>query len=118
MEFRREDYSKYNTTSIIINNTVFRLKDCDILKIEDTKYGYQKAIVKLSREMIDKMKQIEKEVNDYLENKGLDNIKLVYGNKMYAKKKTSTPDKHLRHIKLKGVFINNEQKSFVQLWVM
>ena len=45
-------------------------------------------------------------------------IKLVYRNKIYAKKKTSTSKKHLEQIKLKSVYLNNENKPSVQLWVM
>ncbi len=118
IEFRHDDHTKYNTVSIIIKNAMFSLKGCEILEIEDTKYGYQKAVVKLPEQKVDKMKEIEENVNDYLDDQGLDKIKLVYGNKIYAKKKVSTPKKHLERIKLRSVFVNNESKSFAQLWVM
>ena len=118
MEFNRVNYSKYSTASIIIKNAEFSLRGCEILDIEETKYGHQKAVVKLSEKKVEKMKEIEEEVNDYLENEGLDRITIVYGNKIYAKKKTSTSEKHLERIKLKSVYLNNENKTYVQLWVM
>ena len=118
LEFRRDEHVKHNTTSIFVKNMMFSLKGCEILEIEETKYGYQKAVIKLPEEKIDKMKEIEEDVNDYLDKQGLDKIKIVYGNKIYTKKKTSTPKKHLDRIKLRSVFINNESKTFAQLWVM
>lgn len=117
LQFSRVEYPKYNTASIIIKNAVFSLKDCEILEIEDTKYGHQKAVVKLPEKKRDEMKEIEEEVNDYLDKEGLDNIKVVYGTKIYAKKATTTPKKHLERIKFRTVYINNEGKSFPQLWV-
>ena len=118
IQFRWEDYKKYNAASIIIKNAMFSLEGCEILKIEDTKYGYQKAVVKLPKEKKYKMDEIEDDVNEYLDDEGLDRIKFLYGNKIYAKKSASTPEKDLDRIKLKGVYINNEGKPFAQLWVM
>ena len=116
--FNRVDHPKYNTASIYIKNVEFSLKGCEILNIDDTKYGYQKTVVELSKQMIEKMMEIEEEVNKYLKDQGLDTIKLVYRNKIYAKKKTSTSKKHLEQIKLKSVYLNNENKPSVQLWVV
>ena len=118
IEITREEHTKYGTASIRIKNAEYRLKDCEILEVEDTKYGYQKAVVKLTEKKVIKMKEVEEEVNDFLVNQGLNKIKLVYGNKIYAKKKISTPKHHLDYIKLRGVFVNNESKPFAQLWVI
>ena len=118
MDFYKQDYQKYNTASITIKNAVFVLKGCEILKVDGTKYGYQKVIVKLSERKVIKMKTIEEGVNDYLEREGHDKVRLVYGNKVYAKKKTSTPEKELNRIKLTSVYISNENKTFAQLWMM
>lgn len=71
IEIRRHDYSKYNTVSIIIKNAMFSLKNCEILEIEDTKYGYQKAVVKLPKKKVDKMKEFEENINYYLDDQGL-----------------------------------------------
>ena len=47
LEFRRDEHVKHNTTSIIVKNMMFSIKGCEILEIEETKYGYQKAVIKL-----------------------------------------------------------------------
>ena len=85
MDFRREDYRKYGTCSIIIKNALFSLKGCEVFNIEETKYGYKKATVKLSREMIGKMKKVENEVYEELDESGFDKVTIVYGNRIYAK---------------------------------
>lgn len=118
MEFIRKDYAKYNTTSFIIKNAVFSLKDCEILEVKDTQHDYQKAVVKISKKMVDKMNDIEKDINDYLSDEGIDKITLVYGNKIYAKKETTIPKEDLDCIKIKSVFVNNERKPFLQLWLV
>lgn len=106
-----------NDAFINIKNASFSLKDCEILGVERTKYGYQKATIRLSEKNILKLKEVEEEVNDYLGYCGLNKTTLVYGNKIYAKKKVSTSSKHLEYIKLRSVFVNNESKPFAQLWV-
>ena len=118
IEIKRDDYTKYGTSSIRIKNAVCSLKNCEILDVVNTEYDYERVVVKLSEKNIIKMKELEGEVNDYLTDQGLDPIKLVYGNKIYTKKKVSTPKRQLDYIKLKGVFVNNEGKQFTQLWVM
>ena len=72
MDFRREDYRKYGTCSIITKNALFSLKGCEVFNIEETIYGYKKATVKLSLEMIGKMKKVENEVNEVLDESGFD----------------------------------------------
>ena len=118
MEINREDNSKYGTITFRIKGAAFNLEGCEILDVEKTKYGYRKVVVKLSEKRIDKMKDIEEEVNDVLTYHGFGPLKLVYGNKVYAKMGLSTARKHVDYIKLRGVFVNNEGKSFAQLWVM
>ena len=59
IEFNRVDHPKYSTASIYIKNVEFSLKGCEILNIDDTKYGYQKTVVELSKQMIEKMMEIE-----------------------------------------------------------
>ena len=72
MDFRREDYRKYGTCSIIIKNALFSLKGCEVFNIEETKYGYKKATVKLSHEMIRKMKKkLRMKLMKYSTNRGL-----------------------------------------------
>lgn len=44
MAFRRDDYAKYNTSSIIIKNATFILKGCEILEIKDTSMGIKRPL--------------------------------------------------------------------------
>ena len=81
LEFHRIEYKKYGTSTIVIGGASLKQENCEILQIEETKYGYQKAVVKLSPEKVIKMKKIEEEVNKHLKEEGLSHIKLVYGEK-------------------------------------
>ena len=111
IKFTNKNHEKYDTSSIYIRNVSLSLKDCEIVEITETEYGYEKAIVKLSDEKIEKMEEIEKCVNDHLEKEKLNSIKLVYGNKIYAKKNPATSEKCLKQIKLKSIFINSEKRQ-------
>ena len=50
LEFHHIKYKKYSTATIVIGRASLKLDDCEILEKEETKYGYQKAVVKLSPE--------------------------------------------------------------------
>ena len=77
--------------------------------------GYKKATVKLSHEMIGKMKKVENEVNEVLDEWGFDKVTIVYGNRIYAKMKSFTTRPNT--LKLQSVYINNHNKSLVQMWL-
>ena len=68
-----------------------KLERCEILERKETDYGYQKAVLKLSKEKVINMKKIEKEVNEHLKKEGLSKITLVYGNKVYPKIEIDEP---------------------------
>ena len=54
LEFDRVYYEKYDTSRINIENGILVLKEhCEILKIDKTKYGYQKAVVQLDQPMLE-----------------------------------------------------------------
>ena len=65
--------------------------------------------------MIVKMKKVENEVNEVLDESGFDKITIVYRNRIYAKMKSVTTRPNA--LKLQSVFINNHNKSFVQMWL-
>ena len=113
LEFHRIVYEKYGTSIIIVKGASLKLEKCEILQREETKYGYQKAVLKLSPEKVIKMKKIEKEVNEHLEKEGLPHIKLVYGNRVYPKINIDDP----KTVKLISVWINTEKKTFPHLWL-
>ena len=62
--FHRILYNKFNTSTSTITGASLKLEDCDILQIDETKYGYRKAVVKLSPEKIIVMKEFEEKVNE------------------------------------------------------
>ena len=113
MDFRREDYRKYRTCSIIIKNTLFSLKGCEVFNVEEIIYSYIKATVKFSHEMIGKMKKLRMKLMKY--EWGFDKVTIVYGNRIYAKMKSFTTRPNT--LKLQCVYINNHNKSFVQMWL-
>ena len=90
-----------------------KLEKCEILQKEETKYGYQKADLKLFPEKVIKMTKIEEEVNEHLEKEVLSHIKLVYGNRVYPKIDIDDP----KTVSLISVWINAEKKPFPHLWL-
>ena len=116
LKFLNECFDKYDTKRINIQNGILKLKKGDfrIIKIEKTKYGYQKAVLQLDQpDLNNLMKDWEAQINGYLKDEGTPLITILYGNKIY-------PKTHIRNtstIKIRSVWINNENKPFPQLWL-
>ena len=117
LKFDREYYEKYNTSRINIENGVLILNEhCKVLKIDKTKYDYKKAVVQLEQpDLCNLMKLWEKQINGYLKGEGIPPITIVYSNKIYPKTIIHNPTEE--SIKIKSVWINNENKPFLQLWL-
>ena len=116
LKFDRVYYEKYNTSRINIENGILVLKEnCKVLKIDKTKHGYLKAIVQLDQpDLCNLVKLWETQINGYLKGEGIPPITILYGNKI----KTiihNTTDASI--IKIKSVWINDENKPFLQLWL-
>ena len=62
------------------------------------------------------MNDIESKVNEHLDSKGHNQVTLVYGSCIYAKKRINRPTDRLKRIKLKSIYLNGE--SLPQLWVL
>ena len=118
LKFDREYYEKYNTSRINIENGILILNEhCKVLKIDKTKYDYKKAVVQLEQpDLCNLMKFWEKQINRYLKGEGIPPIPIVYGNKIYPKTIIHNPTEE-SIIKIKSVWINNENKPFLQLWL-
>ena len=116
LKFDSEDFEKYGTKRINIQHGFLKLKEGDfiIIKTEKTKYGYQKAVLQLDQpDLRNLMKDWEVQINDYLKNEGIGPITILYGNKIYPKiniRNTSS-------IKIRNVWITNENKPIPQLWL-
>ena len=121
LKFSRENNEKYNTISINIENAIIPIKEEDyqIMDIEKTKFGYKKANIKIINEdlIINKLKSWETEINEYLKNEGIEPVTILYGIRIYPKVSTMLgQEKEKHHIKISGVWINENNKPFVQLW--
>ena len=121
LKFSRENNEKYNTISINIENTITETTEDDYYTIntEKTKFGYKKAIIKINnKDLINKLKSWETQINDYLKNEvGTGPITVLYGNRIYPKVSSMVGQKKKEHhIKISGVWINEQNKPFVQLY--
>ena len=121
LKFTRVNNEQYNTVSVNIENAIIEInkEDYYIFDKQKTKFGYQKVNLKLDNDDIkDKLKTWETEINEYLKNEvGTNPIKIVYGNKLYTKlSKKINQEENKYFIKISGVWINENNKPFVQLY--
>ena len=116
LKFDHVYYEKYNTSRINIENGNSVLKEhCKVLKIDKTRYGYQKAVVQLDQsDLCNLMKLWETQINGYLKGEGIPPITIIYGNKIYPKTIIHNPT-DVSIIKIKSVWINDKNKPFLQL---
>ena len=118
LKFNRVYYKKHNTSKIKIKNgTLVLNEDCDIVKIDKTEHDYQKAVAELDdQDLYDLMSGWEDQINTYLEDQKVTPITILYDNKVYPKTYLHNPS-NVSVIKIKGVWINDENKPFLQLWL-
>ena len=121
LKFTRENNEKYNTISINFENalTLITENDYNIINTEKTKFGYKKATIKISNEDLkEKLKSWETEINEYLKSEvGTGPISILHGNWIYPKMSTMIGQKKKEHnIKVSGIWINDQNKPFIQLW--
>ena len=122
LKFTRVNNEQYNTVSINIENAFIEIKEDEeynIIDIEKNKFGYRQATIKLdNQDLIDKLKSWETEINEYLKSEiGTGPITIIYGNKLYSKLSWMLEqDKKKHHIKIKSVWVNENNKPFIQLY--
>ena len=121
LKFTRVNNEEYNTVSINIENAIIEIKEEDYytLETEKTKFGYIKSTIKIfNDDLKDKLKLWETEINDYLKCEvGTEAVTILYGNRIYPKVSTLIGQKkEEHHIKIKSVWINENNKPFVQLY--
>ena len=119
LKFNRINNDKYNTVSINIENAFLTLRDCEILKIEKTKWHYRKTVIPLNQpDLYEKIKLWETQINDYLKGEGIGSITILYNKKIYPKTLLYVIKKgKVNYIKLKGIWVNESNKPFPQLWL-
>ena len=119
LKFNRINNDKYNTVSIDIENAFLTLRDCEILKIEKTKWHYRKTVIQLNQpDLCETIKLWETQINDYLKGEGISPITILYNKKIYPKTLLYVIKKgQVNYIKLKGIWVNESNKPFPQLWL-
>ena len=120
IKFKRKDNAKYNTISISIEFASLTLKEGYMIHIiEKTKWNYRKTIIQLdSPKLRERVENWEKQINEYLKNEGIEPVKILYGNKIYPKTLLYAVKKNNNnYIKVKGVWVNEQNKPFIQLWL-
>ena len=121
LKFSRVNNEEYNTVSINIENALIPVKneDYNTINTEKTKFGYIKSTIRIKNEdLINKLKSWETEINEYLKNEvGTKPITILYGDWVYPKLSSLIgQQKNEHYIKIKSVWINENNKPFIQLW--
>ena len=121
LKFSRVNNEEYNTVSVNIENAIIDIKEEDyqIIDRSKTKYGYTKANIRiLNDDLKDMLKLWEVQINDYLKCEvGAEAVTVLYGNRIYPKVSDLVGQKkEEHHIKIKSVWINENNKPFVQLY--
>ena len=123
LKFSRVNNEEYNTVSINIENAIIDIKDEDyqIMDRSKTKYGYIKENIRIiNDDLKDKLKLWEVQINDYLKCEvGTGVVTILYGNRIYPKVSDLVGQKkEEHHIKIKSIWINENNKPFVQLYLI
>ena len=120
LKFTRVNNEQYNTVSINIENAIIEIVNYDyhIMDTSKTKFGYKKANIKIiNDDLINKLKSWETEINEYLKNEGIEPVTVLYGNRIYPKVSSMIgQEKKEHHIKISSIWINENNKPFVQLY--
>ena len=121
LKFYCVDNEEYKTKSVFVENAIIDIKEEDYIIINrtKTKFGYVKANIRiLNDELKNKLKIWEEQINEYLKNEvGTGAITILYGNQIYPKVSGLIgQDKEEIYIKIKSVWINENNKPFVQLY--
>ena len=120
LKFNHVNNEKYNTVSINIEHAFLTLKEnCEILKIEKTKWHYRKTVIQLNQPYLcETIKVWETQINDYLKDEGIEPITILYNKKIYPKTLLYVVKKgKVNYIKLKSIWVNDSNKPFLQLWL-
>ena len=121
LNFYCVENEEYKTKSVFVENAIIDIKEEDyfIFDIHKTKYGYRKGNIKINNDDLkNKLKIWEEQINEYLKNEvGTGAITILYGNRIYPKISTLVgEEKEEHHIKIKSIWINENNKPFVQLY--
>ena len=121
LKFNCVDNEEYKTKSVFVENAIIDIKkeDYQIIDRTKTKFGYEKANIKIfNDDLKNKLKIWEEQINEYLKNEvGTGAITILYGNRIYPKVSGLIgQDKEEIQLKIKSIWINENNKPFVQLY--
>ena len=121
LKFYCVDNEEYKTKSVFVENAIIDIKEEDYIITDrtKTKFGYTKADIRiLKNDLKNKLKIWEEEINEYLKNEvGTGAITILYGNRIYPKVSGLIgQEKEEIQLKIKSVWINENNKPFVQLY--
>ena len=121
LKFYCVDNEEYKTKSVFVENAIIDIKEEDYIITDrtKTKFGYVKANIRILKDDLkNKLKIWEEQINEYLKNEvGTGAIKILYGKRIYVKVSTLTEtEEEEHHIKIKSIWINENNKPFVQLY--
>ena len=121
LNFYCVDNEEYKTKSVYVENGIIDIKEEDYIIINrtKTKFGYTKADIRIfNDDLKNKLKIWEEQINEYLKNEvGTGAITILYGNRIYPKVSTLIgQEKEEIQLKIKSVWINENNKPFVQLY--
>ena len=119
LKFNREDYTKYDSMKIFIDNAKLKLEKEEfriINEFEETDYGYKKAVIELETDLCKKMRNIQNQINKYLRRNRLPIKTIIYKDRVYCK--TNLDDKNdVNEIEIESIYINKDKKVFPQIWL-
>ena len=121
LKFYCVDNEEYKTKSVFVENAIIDIKEEDYIITDrtKTKFGYTKADIRILKDDLkNKLKIWEEQINEYLKNEvGTGAITILYGNRIYPKVLGLIgQDKEEFQFKIKSIWINENNKPFVQLY--
>ena len=121
LKFYCVDNEEYKTKSVFVENAIIDIKEEDYIITDrtKTKFGYTKADIRILKDDLkNKLKIWEEEINEYLKNEvGTGAITILYGNRIYPKVSGLIgQEKEEIQLKIKSIWINENNKPFVQLY--
>ena len=121
LKFYCVDNEEYKTKSVFVENAIIDIKEEDYIITDrtKTKFGYTKADIRILKDDLkNKLKIWEEQINEYLKNEvGTGVITILYGNRIYPKVSGLIgQDKEEFQFKIKSIWINENNKPFVQLY--
>ena len=121
LKFYCVDNEEYKTKSVFVENAIIDIKEEDYIITDrtKTKFGYTKADIRIfNDDLKNKLKIWEEQINKYLKNEvGTGAITILYGNRIYPKVSGLIgQDKEEFQFKIKSIWINENNKPFVQLY--